>query len=261
VPDAVTDASSHPAFRRLHEDPRPRPLVAAHRGESCRHPENTLASFRSATSLGVAVQEFDVRELRDGQLVCVHDASFDRTTDAARTFGPGRLVADCTLADVRRLDAGGGEIVPTLAEALAAMLPQTVPLIEHKAGRAASYVAALDALGVADQVILQSFDWRFLQEVRRLAPRLALGALGPNPFYAHPDDEVLALLAGFEAGLVHWRATDLRRTDVERAHAAGLLVCSYTTDDELGWRGGRALGIDAMCTNDPAAMQRVVAQP
>jgi glycerophosphoryl diester phosphodiesterase len=167
-------------------------------------------------------------------------------------------VRDCDLREARLLDCGGGERVPTLQEALAVMLPTTLPLIEHKAGDAPTYVAALSADAALEHVILQSFDWRFLEEVRRLEPRIALGALGPNPYYPHPDDDALALLASFGAGLVHWGAAALRRQDVERAHAAGLLVCSYTTDDELGWLGGRAMGIDVMCSNDPARMTAVI---
>ena len=70
------------------------------------------------------------------------------------------------------------------------------------------------------------------------------------------DTHLLSLITFLQlgAGLLHWRAADLGARDVAGAHAAGLLVCTYTTDDELGWRGGRALGFDAMCTNDPAAM-------
>ena len=82
-----------------------------------------------------------------------------------------------------------------------------------------------------------------------------LGALGPNPIYAEPDDEVLALLRGFGAEVLHWRADALTRRHVELAHAAGLLAFSYTPDEPEGWRRGRELGLDAMCTNDPAAMQ------
>lgn len=256
--DAVLHPSHHPAIRRLADDRRPRPLVAAHRGDSCRHAENTIGAFSAATSLGVALQEFDVRQLRDGELVCVHDATFDRTTDAAQVFGPGRLVRDCGLEDVRLLTCAGGERVPTLTEALDVMLPKTLPLIEHKAGEAQTYVDVILGAGLEDQVILQSFDWRFLEEARRLEPRLALGALGPNRCHPHPDDDALELLASFGAALVHWDATVLRRQDVERAHTAGLLVCTYTTDDELGWLGGRAMGVDVMCSNDPARMTAVI---
>jgi glycerophosphoryl diester phosphodiesterase len=56
--------------------------------------------------------------------------------------------------------------------------------------------------------------------------------------------------------MLHGSARALDRDDVDRIHGAGLLVCSYTTDDELGWAGGAVLGIDAMCTNDPVGMLR-----
>lgn len=206
----------------------------------------------------MAVQEFDVRELRDGELVCVHDATFDRTTDAARIFGPGKQVAGCTLREVQQLDCGGGERVPTLEEALATMLPGALPLIEHKAGRADTYVDALRSGGFTERVVLQSFDWRFLLEVHEREPAIALGALGPNPYFPTAGTAALQQIAAFEPAILHWRADALAKAEVERAHAAGLLVFSYTTDDELGWLGGQAMGIDAMCTNDPAAMARVI---
>ena len=85
--------------------------------------ENTLPAFEAAAALDVAVQEFDVRQLRCGALVCVHDEDFDRTSDAAAVLGAGKPVRACTLDEVRRLDCGDGARVPTLEEALAVMLP------------------------------------------------------------------------------------------------------------------------------------------
>ena len=246
-------------MRQLIDDRRPRPLVAAHRGDSCNHPENTLAAFRSAAAIGAAIQEFDVRGLRDGALVCVHDETFDRTTDAPRRFGPDRPVADYLLAEARSLDAGDGQSVATLTEALAVILPATVPLIEHKAGRAESYVRLLRDGRWIDRVVLQSFDWRFLEEVRQLAADVALGMLGPVPGLPTPDDTVIARAAELDVDLVHWHATDLGAAEVRRLHAAGLFVCTYTTDDEAGWFTGRSAGIDAMCTNAPRRMQQALA--
>lgn len=257
----MTTSSSHPALARLHADPRPRPLVASHRGDSRHHPENTRTAFEAAANLDVAIQEFDVRELASGELVCVHDATFDRTSDATDVLGPGALVAQMDLATVRRLDVGSwhpggrtGERVPTLAEALETMLPSGVPLIEHKAGSAERYVEFLRTSQRTDQVILQSFDWHFLKRVHALAPEIAIGALGPNHVFPSPTDEAIRLVQSFGAGLVHWQAERLQAADVARCHAAGLLVCTYTTDTPLGWLGGRGLGVDAMCTNDPRAM-------
>src|SRR5262245_34033457 len=76
-----------------------RPLVVAHRGLLLHAPENTLANFRACMSLRIGF-EFDVRRTKDLHLVCLHDDTLDRTTT-----GRGKL-ADHTLAEVRKLDAG-----------------------------------------------------------------------------------------------------------------------------------------------------------
>jgi glycerophosphoryl diester phosphodiesterase len=68
-----------------------------------------------------------VRVTADGRLVVLHDATVDRTTD-----GTGEVAA-LTLDELRRLDAGRGERVPTFAEVLAAV---ALPIqVEVKAGR------------------------------------------------------------------------------------------------------------------------------
>lgn len=251
----------HPVFARLRAAAAAGPIVVAHRGDSSNHPENTLAAFRAATALGVAMQEFDVQQNRDGELFCLHDASLDRTTDGARVLGPGALLAQTSTAVLAQLDAGGwkgaahcGERVPTLAAALAAMPAPCVAMIEHKAGDAAAFVAAVRAAGRAESCLLQSFDWTFVAAVRQLAPELATAILGPTPQHAVVDGAVVKTANELGAGMVHWDAHALDQHGVQTARQGGLLVCSYTTDDELGWCGGTALGFDAMCTNVPALM-------
>ena len=91
-----------------------------HRGSCADRPDNTLAGIRRAIEAGVTAAEIDVRRTQDGALSCLHDASVDRTTN-----GTGK-VADLTLAELKKLDAGitfhekfRGERVPTLSEVLA----------------------------------------------------------------------------------------------------------------------------------------------
>lgn len=237
------------------------PLVVAHRGDSRHCPENTVAAFRAASTAGVAMQEFDVQQTRDGVLVCLHDSTLDRTTDAPTKLGPGALLAQTTWPVLQALDAGGwhgpnhrGERVPSLAAALACMRGSCVPLIEHKAGTAVAFVRELEHGNAVEECILQSFDWQFVYQARALAPRLALAVLGPTSQFAQLDAQAIAAARQCGASLVHWQDRSLSATAVDAAHAAGLWVCSYTTDDELGWHGGSRLGLDAMCTNDPAAM-------
>lgn len=249
----------HPAFERIRAASRGGPVVVAHRGDSKHHPENTLGAFRAARAAGVLMQEFDVQATRDGALVCLHDDSLDRTTDAPHRLGPGALVAQCAFATVRQLDAGrwrgaahAGERVPTLAEALAVLVPECIAMIEHKSGAAASYVAAIQAANAAAHCILQSFDWSFVAAAHALAPRVALAVLGPHARRPNLDDDTIAAARAAGASMLHWQARAVARADVDRVNAAGLLLCTYTSDDQVAWAGHRALGIDAFCTNDPA---------
>ena len=110
--------------------------ICAHRGASHTHPENTLAAFHEAIRLGAHMIEFDVALSKDGQLVLMHDATVDRTTD-----GKG-FVSDLTLSELQKLDAGSwkdsrfkGQRVPTLDEALAIM-PDNIWLNVHLKGQA-----------------------------------------------------------------------------------------------------------------------------
>lgn len=91
--------------------------VAAHRGWCGKYPENTMEAFRAALDLGVDQLETDVRITKDGELVLIHDATLDRTTNGAG------LVRDYTLKELKALDAGSSKDpafwecrIPTLKE-------------------------------------------------------------------------------------------------------------------------------------------------
>ena len=103
---------------RAHAAEPPEPLIVAHRGLLRHAPENTLANFRACLELRIGF-EFDVERTRDGELICIHDSSVDRTTN-----GTGN-VSELTLAQIRKMDAGSwfdakfaGEKVPTVDEVL-----------------------------------------------------------------------------------------------------------------------------------------------
>jgi glycerophosphoryl diester phosphodiesterase len=251
----------HPLYEALRQRTREGPLVVAHRGDSSMFPENTLPAFESARRLGADAVEFDVRCTRDGTLVCIHDGTLDRTTDAAELLGPGALVDQCTLEEVQHLDAGSwlgaahkGARVPTLAEAVTAMLPTMIPIIEHKAGAAEVYGETLRSVAAAEQCVLQSFEWEFVAAARRAVAEAALVLLGPTPAHQRPDRDVIRIALQLGVGMLHWSDRALSVDDVARVHDAGLLVCTYTTDDDVGFCGGAMLGFDAMCTNRPSRM-------
>ena len=110
-------ASAVTAAEPVTEKPlRQQPHLIGHRGLVSHAPENTLAAFAACIDLRVGF-ELDIRRTRDGHLVCLHDDDVKRTTS-----GTGK-VADLTLTELRKLDAGrwfdpafAGEKVPTLEE-------------------------------------------------------------------------------------------------------------------------------------------------
>ncbi|MYU56291.1 MULTISPECIES: glycerophosphodiester phosphodiesterase [Streptomyces] len=175
------------------------PVVIAHRGASRYAPENTLAAVDAAHHHGFLWVENDVQRTRDGQLVVLHDATLERTTDAAKMF-PGRApwrVGDFTAAEIARLDAGSwfgkrfaGERVPTLADYLRRVdrngqrlllelkSPEKYPGIEAQTIRELRELGWLDHAHINSRLIVQSFCVRCVRTVHELVPQMRTGILG-----------------------------------------------------------------------------------
>ena len=92
--------------------PLKRPWIIAHRGASAYEPENTLRAFRRAMEQGAELSELDLHLSKDGALIVMHNATVDQTTN-----GHG-AIRDQTLAELKLLDAGLGERVPTLQDVI-----------------------------------------------------------------------------------------------------------------------------------------------
>ncbi len=159
--------------------------VVGHRGTVKFAPENTIAACKKAIELGADLVEIDIRETKDGELVLMHDATVDRTTD-----GVGR-VSELTLAEIKKLDAGSwfsaefrGERVPTLREALAAIRGHALPDIDFKAGTPEKLIDILREEGLLGKVTLYCGDWDLLHETLRqndgffARPTVPIGLVG-----------------------------------------------------------------------------------
>lgn len=234
------------------------PAVVAHRGTPATRPENTLASFEEAVRLGARIVEFDVRLTRDGVPVVIHDATVDRTTDG--TGGVDELASD----EVRSLDAGDGERIPTLSEVLAAMDGRAAVAIEiknlpgepgydpHAEPIVVGVHEALATTGFDGPVLVLSFNPSSIAASRGIDPGVPTGFLTTT--LVAPDD---ALAHAVEAG----HAFVLPGTHalvpagagfVERAHAAGVRVGTWTADDPAEIERLLAMGVDVIASNDPA---------
>lgn len=94
--------------------------IVGHRGARNLWPENSLTGFRNILALDVNAIEFDMHLIDEGELVVIHDATLDRTTDKT---GPVRALTSKTRAQTHL--EGSADIVPTLADVLSALAGST----------------------------------------------------------------------------------------------------------------------------------------
>ena len=158
-------------------------LVIAHRGASGHAPENTLAAFKRALTLGATFIETDLQLSRDSRFVAIHDDTVNRTTN-----GQGK-VHDQTLAALRRFDAGSwfgsdytGERIPTLEEILEFSKKNDIVFyLELKPsgswGGEHALIGALRESGEVARVVVISFDHTILAGLRKIEPTLMTGVL------------------------------------------------------------------------------------
>ncbi|MEB3221319.1 MAG: glycerophosphodiester phosphodiesterase family protein [Candidatus Sericytochromatia bacterium] len=226
----------------------PRPWIVAHRGYSALAPENTLASLRAAVEAGADAVEFDVRLTRDGEAVLMHDPTVDRTTS-----GRGE-VASLTLAELRRLDAGGwkhprwrGEPVPTVAEALAVLAGRAVAVVELKEAHPGLVRRVAEALGSHTPpggAILISFHRAALRRLAGLAPDRPLGLL------VRPLEPPPTRALGAHADLVLSWHEALGGPVVAAAHGQGLPLFAWTVDEPAAMARLLRWGVDGLVTNE-----------
>jgi glycerophosphoryl diester phosphodiesterase len=241
------------------------PVRIAHRGASGAGlaPENTLAAFEHAIQIGVDILEVDVHATGDGQIVAVHDATLDRTTDGG---GP---VREQSLAQIRQADAGSwfaagfeGERVPTLQEVLELARHRALVLIEVKADFIAERILHIvDSMGAASQVIIQSFNPQSVRHTKLLNPgiptALLVGKLPTTPSRVRARRLVKQVLQAGANALSIWHAT-LTPPLFEEMRKRGIAVWAWTVDQEIIMRDLALMGIQGIITNYPNLLNQVI---
>ena len=270
--------------------------LEGHRGARGLAPENTLAAFRRALSIGVTTLETDLAVTRDGVLVIAHDRRLNpdlvRGPDGKWIAAPGPTIRSLTAADVARYDVGrvdpasryatqfpqqqpaDGEPIPTLAQLFALVRESGKPVrlnLETKidptvpddtvdpATFARLAVEAIQAAGFADRVTLQSFDWRTLVEAKRLVPSLRTACLTIETANNDTVKPVGDAPSPWTAGL------DVRRfggSVPQLAHAAGCATWSpfwrNATPERIVEAHALKLEILPWTVNDPADIARLI---
>jgi glycerophosphoryl diester phosphodiesterase len=242
---------------------QPGPIAFAHRGGAGEAPENTLAAFEIARTLGYKYLETDAHLTRDGVLVAFHDERLDRVTD--RTAA----IADLDIAEVEAADAGyafspdGGHTfpfrgrgirVPRLEELLVRW-PDSRVNIDPKSDACVGPLAALlDRLSGWGRVCVGSFSDRRLRQVRALGRGRACTSMGPQAVALARLTATIGLMPRLDADCIQVPISRgpvriVTERFVVAAHRAGLAVHVWTINDEATIHELIDLGVDGIMSD------------
>jgi len=254
--------------------------LQAHRGGAGLAPENTLAAFDNALTVGVSTLECDVHITADGIPVLSHE----------RTYA-GQVVPLLSYAELAELQASGLDPIPTLSDLLGLVAQREADEVglnietkfdvvhpDENAPRERFVETLLDVLEGQDALqrsSVQSFDWAVLRLVRAAEPRIALNALtntdrlevhqaGASPWLAGLDiddfaDSVAAAVSSLGFDAISPSHTILTPAMIAEAHEAELRVLPYTVDNEPMMRHLIEIGVDGLITNRPDLLREVLA--
>lgn len=289
--------------------------LQGHRGARGLAPENTLAAFRAALAIGVTTIETDLAMTKDGVLVLAHDPRLNpalvRDTDGRWLAAEGPAIRALRFDELRRYDVGrlnpehryarqwphqqpvDGERIPTLAQLIdlvkasgrAVRLNLETKLAPTDADTpgpalfARAVVEELRRLGVAERATIQSFDWRTLVEVKRVAPEIGTACLtieaenfdtvradasGASPWHAglkradHGESlPRLVKAAGCGTWSMFWR--NLTPALAAEAKALGLKLVPWTVNEPDAMAQMIDLGVDGIITDYPDRLRVVLA--
>ncbi len=251
--------------------------LIAHRGASHDAPENTLAALRLGFAQGADAGEVDVHLSRDARIVVHHDA------DTGRTAGRKQLLAAQTADELRSLnasqwgrwsDSAFAEKIPLLAEVLALVPAGRRLFIEIKVG--AEILPELEqvirASGLAaPQLPLITFDLAVAQAAKSRLPAHEVCWIveykwegfytptglsrGVKPLPPTIDELIQSAKANGLDGLDLEAKFPIDAAFVQKIHAAGLKLYTWTVDDPAIARAFAAAGVDGLTTNRPGWMR------
>jgi len=252
-------------------------VVIAHRGASGYAPEHTFAAYKMAMDMRADYIEFDLQQTKDGVLICLHDETLDRTTNAEEIFAKREsyYVSEFTIDEIKKLDAGAwfnkvypdkakdeyvGLKIPTIDEAIKFIedngkgkfnyyietkSPDIYPGMEEK------LLEKLRLYNVNDKIIIQSFSSESLRKIRKMNNNIMLVQLNSSDDYTIPKlIESLDLIKNYANGVGPDKIL-VDKNLINEAHKRSLVVHPWTVNERLEMEKLLDLGVDGMFTNYP----------
>ncbi len=264
----LASQETKPAAKRI--------LVEGHRGARWVLPENTIPAMHHAMEMGADVLEMDLSVTKDNVLVLSHDSVMNPAI-CKGPDGMSRVIRQLTLAEVKQFDCGWapnpgfpkqqalpGTRMPTLEEVFQEFSaiegfdfnietkidPRKPELAPSPEEFSRLLVDMVRKYKMEKRVIVQSFDFRTLHEVKKLAPALrrsALVGIGDESFVE------TAKRAG-DAPIVSPHLRLVTAAKVKEAQAAGLKVVAWTANTPAEWQALIEAGVDSIITDNPQGL-------
>ena len=257
----------------LRAEPMQRIQVHGHRGARAMRPENTLPAFEYAIAAGVDALELDMAVTKDNVIVVSHDPILEPPVCSGPQ--PKAIIRNLTLAQVKQWECGAvqnpkfpkqqtvpGTRMPTLEEVFALApkgsflfnietksFPEHPELTPSPDEFARMVLEKIRSHHLEKRVVLQSFDFRTLQAMKRIAPEIKLSAL-----YAGKEKDFVTIAREAGAEIVSPEFLLVTEQQVRAAHTAGLQVLPWTADTPEDWERLIKAGVDGIITDDPAPL-------
>lgn len=220
-------------------------LRIGHRGAMGYQPENTLSSFKKAIELGVDIIELDIRICKTKELVVIHDETVDRTTN-----GKGYIFIK-TFKELKELDTGKGEKIPSLNEALNYINKKAIVNIEMKDKCAKTLVNVIEEYierrgWSYENFIISSFNYAELVELRKKNPKIKISILVKKI----PKDfkEIIDKLQPYSINIAK---NYINKKLIEDYHRQGIKVFVWTVNDLTEINNLKSLRVDGIVSDYP----------
>lgn len=221
-------------------------LIIGHRGASKTEPENTLKSFRKAIELQADYIEFDIQESKDGEIVVFHDYEISKITSKEG------YIKEMTLEELKQLDVGDGEKIPTLQETIEITKGKIGLQIEIKVESIGKkLIKMLWDANLIESTIISSFIHNELLKVKKLEPKVKLGALLSERISDSIDlikSTKRLIKKNFFAVHPHFAGVDKQLVDY--AHNNNLKVNVWTVNEKVDMKKLISIGVDGIITDD-----------
>jgi glycerophosphoryl diester phosphodiesterase len=229
-------------------------LIIGHKGANSIAPENTLKAFQKAIELQADYVEFDIQLTKDGEIVIIHDF------DTFNATGVKGLIEDMTLDQIKSLDAGEGEKIPTLREIISITRKKIGLQIEIKSTNLLDkLIHIMREENLISTSIVSSFILNELLKLKLLEPSVKLGLLLSTDM-VRPKliKRKIAKVAKNNFYSIHPPFNNTNKEIVDFAHSYGLKVIVWTVNDREIMEKLTKIGVDGIITDDISLANEVL---